>query len=315
MSHLVENMAYVGQEPWHGLGYKMNGDESIEQWIVHSGMNFEYLESPVTFQAGGVLQTSEKHKVLYRSDNLTPMGVVSNKFHVVQPREVLEFYEDLVNHFDFKLETAGVLQEGKKVWALARTGDTSFIKGNDQVDGYLLLATGCDGSLATTAQFTSVRVVCNNTLQVSINEGIAKGQQVKVEHRTKFDAQAVKSQLGLTVSAWDDFMYRMKALANRKVTTSESDAFFEKLFTNIETGVQNTQIMNQVKKLYEGAGMGSTLESSQGTAWGLVNAVTEYSDHHRRARSNDNRLNSAWFGVGATLKQKALNDAMMLVAA
>jgi hypothetical protein len=73
-------------------------------------------------------------------------------------REILEFYRDLTEQSGFELETAGVLKGGKKFWALARTGQTSMLKGKDVSNGYMLLATACDGTLATTAQFTSIRV-------------------------------------------------------------------------------------------------------------------------------------------------------------
>ncbi|MBN0134206.1 DUF932 domain-containing protein, partial [Pseudomonas aeruginosa] len=88
---------------------------------------------------------------------------------VVQPREVLEFYRDLTQVSGYELETAGVLKGGRKFWALARTGQNTSLKGNDLVNGYLLLATSCDGTLATTATPTTVRVVCNNTLTIAVD--------------------------------------------------------------------------------------------------------------------------------------------------
>lgn len=93
-----------------------------------------------------------ENKVLYRSDTKAPLAVVSKRFLVVQPGEILEFYRDLTAVNGFELETAGVLREGRKFWALARTGQSTVLKGRDRVDGYLLLATACDGTLATTAQ-------------------------------------------------------------------------------------------------------------------------------------------------------------------
>jgi len=91
-----------------------------------------------------------------------------------------------------------VLREGRKFWALACTGQSTTLKGRDKVDGYLLLATACDGTLATTAQFTSVRVVCNNTLSIAL--GNATGA-IKAPHRSRFDPDVVKPQLGITVSS------------------------------------------------------------------------------------------------------------------
>ena len=148
-----------------------------------------------------------------------PLSVVSNRYQVVQPREVLEFYRDLVEVGGFELETAGVLKGGRKLWALARTGQEAMLKGGDAVKAYLLLATACDGTLATTAQFTSVRVVCNNTLNISLSDSIGA---IKVPHSTKFDAQEVKKALGVGVSTWDTFISGMRALADRRVSQTEA---------------------------------------------------------------------------------------------
>lgn len=117
----------------------------------------------------GTIHSFPEQKVLYRSDTKAPLSVVSNRYQVVQPREVLEFYRDLTEVSGYELETAGILKGGRKFWALAWTGQTTVLKGNDQVNGYLLLATSCDGTLATTATPTTVRVVCNNTLTISLN--------------------------------------------------------------------------------------------------------------------------------------------------
>lgn len=111
----------------------------------------------------GSIHAFPEQKVLYRSDTKAPLSVVSARYQVVQPAQILEFYSDLTEVGGFELETAGVLKAGPKLWALAKTGQSATLKGRDTVNGYLLLATACDGSLATTAQFTSVRVVCNNT--------------------------------------------------------------------------------------------------------------------------------------------------------
>ncbi len=147
-------------------------------------------------------------KVLYRSDTRATLSVVGNRFKVVQPEEILEFYRDLTEVSGFELETAGVLKGGRKMWALARTGQSGVLKGNDQTNAYLLLATSCDGTMATTAQFTSIRVVCNNTPAVALKGSTANA--VKVKHNTAFDANLVKKQLGISVSVWGDFMYRLK---------------------------------------------------------------------------------------------------------
>lgn len=322
MAHLVEQMAYVGDTPWHGLGSALSPKQPLEIWQREAGMNWQIQESPVHFKADasghlGTIHSFPEQKVLYRSDTKAPLSVVSNRYQVVQPREVLEFYRDLTEFSGYELETAGVLKGGRKFWALARTGQAATLKEHDQVNGYLLLATSCDGTLATTATPTTIRVVCNNTLTVSLNGAT---HAIKVPHSTRFDPRAVKKQLGIAVSQWDEFMYRMRALAERKVQTKEALGFFMEVLCDtsahspIPNVLPNKRAMEKVQSLYEGRGRGSNLESTRGTAWGLLNAVTEYVDHERRARSSEYRMDSAWFGQGAVIKQKALDAALQLAA-
>ncbi|PUA19503.1 DUF932 domain-containing protein [Glaciimonas sp. PCH181] len=319
MAHLVEQMAYVNATPWHGLGNRLTAKQPLEVWAEQAGMAFNILETPVRYMsesagALGAIMSFPEQKVLYRSDTKAPLSVVSNRYQVVQPRDILEFYRDLTDISGFALETAGVLKFGRKIWALAKTGQSGTLKGNDTINGYLLLATACDGTLATTAQFTSIRVVCNNTLAVALANG---NGAVKVPHSTSFDPQAVKKQLGISVSAWDAFLYRIKILSERKVKAHEAMNYFLRVFTDpatTATGLSNERAMKKVQGLYDGQGKGAALSSSKGTAFGLLNAVTEYVDHERRARSPDHRLEAAWFGAGATLKQKALEQALLMVA-
>jgi phage/plasmid-like protein (TIGR03299 family) len=312
MAHEIHTMAYRGAKPWHGLGASLTEGQPLEVWLREAGMEWCLVEAPVQYQAGPQVHHFGTHTVLYRSDTFAPLSVVSQRYQVVQPREVIEFYRDLVEAGGFDLETAGVLKGGKKLWALAKTGQEAVLHGGDRVKAYLLLATACDGTLATTAQFTSVRVVCNNTLQMAVGNSTGA---VKVPHSTKFDPEAAKKELGVGISAWDAFIYRMKALAERRVTAGEAEAFAKQAFAlpaYSETAAEAAS--NAVLSLFHGKAIGATLESANDTAFGLLNAVTEYVDHSRRARSPSNRLDSAWFGQGAVIKQRALDAALQLVA-
>jgi len=322
MAHAVQTMAYVGQTPWHQLGNQLPAKQSIEVWAQKAGMDWEIRDTPVRYmteQAGalGSIMSFDDQKVLYRSDTKAALSVVSGRYQIVQPKQVLEFYRDLTEISGFELETAGVLKEGKKFWALAKTGKETVLKGNDVVKGYLLLATSCDGTLATTATPTTFRVVCNNTLTIALN---GASSAIKVPHSTSFDPQAVKKQLGIAVSSWDSFMYRMKTLSERKVKSHEAMNYFLKVMCNTDShvdpaqGLMNERALKKVQAMFDGQGHGAELASATGTAWGLLNAVTEFCDHERRARSQEYRLDSAWFGQGAALKQRALDHALQLVS-
>ena len=350
MAHLVDSMAFVGQTPWHGLGNQLAPKQPIEVWAEQAGMNWTIEQSPVHFIAGSdpqahpqqpLIQLKDSqlqqsldqvrpfsdHKVLFRSDTREPLSVVSQRYHVVQPRTILEFYRDLTEKSDFELETAGVLKGGRKLWALARTGQSAAIKGKDVTNGYVLLATACDGTLATTAQFTSIRVVCNNTLAIALNEINGKGNTaasiqgiVKVPHNTRFDAASVKQALGISVSNWDEYIYRLNLLSDRKVKPTEADRFLWDVFndgsnkgSSLGNGSFNERAINKTKTLFEGHGRGAMMQSARGTAFGLLNSVTEFIDHELKAKSTDHRLDSAWFGTGAAIKQRALDLAVQMI--
>jgi phage/plasmid-like protein (TIGR03299 family) len=320
--HLVQSMAYINEVPWHGLGHQLAPNQPLEVWADQAGMNWHIETSDVRFATDrfglDVVHAFPEQKVLYRSDTKAPLAIASSRYKVVQPAEILEFYRDLTEVGGYELETAGVLKDGKKLWALARTGQSVTLKGHDTVNGYLLLATACDGTLATTAQFTSVRVVCNNTLAIALGNGAGA---VKVPHRSEFDAQAVKQQLGVAITPWSEFEDYMKAMAECRVSEKAVEHFLEKVFAYTSSGATrqpslavNEQAIKKVHSLYVGQGRGTNLASARGTVWGVLNSVTEYVDHHRRSRSSDYRRDAAWFGQGATLKQRAWSEALKLVA-
>ena len=351
MAHQIEQIAYVGETPWHGLGNQLSPHQPIEVWAQQAGMYWRIESSDVSYMAQNergqsIIMPYEEQRVLYRSDTHAPLSVVSQRYQEVQPKQILEFYRDLTEQSGFELETAGVLKGGKKFWALAKTGQTSALKGKDVSNGYILLATACDGTLATTAQFTSIRVVCNNTLAIALKGQNSSAGVVKVPHSTKFDAQKIKQQLGISVRAWEDHMYEMKQLSQRKVTQGEAAAYFDAVFNNTSLSVPeqedgiiqfyrnvamqvqsnnpatkadnktepNGRAMSKVMTMFNGQGRGAELSSAKDTAYGLLCSITEFADHERRAMSQDHRLDSAWFGAGAGLKQRGLEQALAMIA-
>lgn len=343
MAHQIEQIAYVGETPWHGLGNQLSPNQPLEVWAQQAGMDWRIESSNVSYMAQNergqsIIMPYEEQRVLYRSDTHAPLSVVSQRYQEVQPKEILEFYRDLTEQSGFELETAGVLKGGKKFWALARTGQSTALKSKDVSNGYILLATACDGTLATTAQFTSIRVVCNNTLAIALRGQSSSAGVVKVPHSTKFDAEKVKQQLGISVRAWDEHMYEMKQLTQRKVSQQEAKAYFDAVFNNSTMSISdpeeniiqfyrnvaqqvqekkpepNGRAMNKALEMFNGQGRGADLSSAKDTAYGLLCSITEFVDHERRAMSTDHRLDSAWFGAGAGVKQRGLEQALALIA-
>lgn len=307
------SIAYVGERPWHGLGQELQEGLSMEDWKEAAGMDWSIRETVVEYNDGDALVPFDSQKVLFRSDSREPLAIVSQDYKVVQPGEVLEFFRDLVAMQGMKLTTAGVLFGGRRFWALADTGRAAEVLGKDHIKGMLLLTTSCDGTLATTAQFTSVRVVCNNTLSISLAEDVK--DRARVTHRTTFDPKVIKDRLGLLDASWENFKDKISMLSKQKVDDKKAREFIRSLFVNPNrdeasqpyTVEKNTNIvMNRYND-----GMGTNM--AHGTLWGVMNSITEYVDHDSRARTPDTALWESWNGKGANLKQKAFDKIMELV--
>lgn len=300
-------MAYVGDAPWHGLGQQLTEGASIEAWKRQAGMDWLIKRSRVRYGEGGSQRIMDDQHVLFRGDTKDALGVVSSKYKIVQPPEVLEFFRDLVSGNGFTLHTAGTMFGGRRFWALASIGDGAVIMGKDKVEGYLLLSTSADGTLATTAKFTTVRVVCNNTLSMALSAKDAR--DVKISHRTEFVPDNVKMQLGLVRGAFGAFIDASRKLAVSTINREQAELMTAKLLTDSKTvtkeDVTASTGYKTILNLFQ-YGKGNEGE----TLWDWTNGVTEYVDHVQRAKSESHRLANSWFGKGDALKTMAFERAL-----
>lgn len=334
MAHEIDNQegkdafAYVGQKAWHGLGQQLTEDADLEVWRKEAGMDWSIKVSDVFYKAGksDALITMPERKLFYRSDNKAGLAVVSDNFKLVQPGEILEFYRDLTSGAGFTMETAGVLFGGRKFFALAKCGKDVRIMGQDVVKPYLLLASACDGSMATSAHFTSVRVVCNNTLRMAIGSS-GQRAQVRVPHSAQFEADRVKEQLGIAKEAWASFIDNITLLAQHKIHRDDAidvvaaalkaewrDALGNEL--NRTEQLESSSALRNIIHLFDGGARGAEYKSSNGTMWGLLNAVTEHCDHYSGSKTGDKSrtFERAHITDRANFKVRVANDLLKLAA-
>ena len=313
----VEAMAYVGETPWHGLGNKVEETITLEEFQKEAGLDWTVSKRPVQFMDADkmTLSTFKDRFVLARDSDDRPFSVVSGRYKPVQPKEIFKFFEDLLAMHNMKMHTAGSLMDGVRIWCLAQTGDVHKVLSVDRVDSYLLLSTSYDLTMSTLAQFTSVRVVCNNTLQQALRDSTGR---VTVPHIADFNAESIKDQLGIGRDQWTAFTGALDVLAKVKVDAATAAKVIDKVFDIPEDPEKRMADSDRIhavnvvdlftKQTYIGADL------SGDSAWGLLNSVTEYVDWHKRARNQGNRLNNAWFGDGARIKQTAMNELMLLAA-
>jgi phage/plasmid-like protein (TIGR03299 family) len=245
----------------------------------------------------------DKH-VLFRSDTGAPLGVVSDGYKVVQPMEVIEFFRDWAAQGGLTIESAGVLFGGKRYFATAKLADAVSIDGGrDTVVPYALLSTSADGSSATEGRWTAVRTVCNNTLTMA-RKGAAA---FKVSHRSVFVAEDARMAVESAHEEFGAFMTAARYLSTVGMKVDEAEDMTVRLLLKTNEEVTRASAgFNRIMGLFNGQGKGSNFETAHDTAWGWLNAVTEYVDHHSRTRSEENRTASALWGPGEALKAKAL---------
>jgi phage/plasmid-like protein (TIGR03299 family) len=319
------NMAWTGEVPWHGLGQNVDATASLDEWTRAAGFDWEVRSAPAVFNiadsddAGPInLQAVPNRNVLYRSDSGAALSVVSDRYCITQPRDVAEFFRELVEVGGFRMETMGMLDGGRKYWALARVDD-EFDMGGDRVLPYLLLASSADGSMSNCADFTTVRVVCQNTLSYSIgrNGQLAK---IRIPHSTHFNPEQVKTELGLVGASWDRF--KKDAAEFRKFHMSKDEVIgflLSAMYPKIEEEGLEMDGRRRVglERLLAGyeTGPGQDVAGAGDNLWRALNAVTLYTDHLRGAENSNNRLSSAWFGAAAAMKARAVRRARELIAA
>jgi phage/plasmid-like protein (TIGR03299 family) len=175
--------------------------------------------------------------------------------------------------------------------------------------------------MATVAKFTAIRVVCNNTITAAVG-GYAGGRVIKGEsetttgylrsavrvlHSERFDADAVRLQLGIVAGAWESFLVQSRQLAGVPMDTLQADEFLAELLAPYHTSakpLQDSKAYRRALELFHGQAIGADLPGVAGTRWAMLNAITQLVDHER-GRSNNTRMESAWFGAGAALKARA----------
>ena len=321
MAHEIEmvdgiaQMAYVGAVPWHGLGKEVPADLTPEQMLEAAGLNWQVKKYP-TFaildenDPDSVIETGQS--ALVRTSDNKMLDVVSDDWNPVQNAEAFEFFNEFVMAGDMEMHTAGSLKNGQIIWGLAKVKESFELFKGDVIESYLLFSNFHKYGFSTDVRFTPIRVVCNNTLTLSLNSKVER--MVKISHRKQFVAADVKDMLGIATDKLQKYQEMAAFLGSKKAKTESIVEYFERIFpvtsNNKEEGKRskNANIALSLIDTQPGA------EYAQGSWWQPFNAVTFMTDHIV-GRSVDTRLTSAWYGYNKNLKTKALELAVEMAEA
>ena len=312
MAHQVETMAYAGQVPWHGLGVPVSNDLTPVQMMEKAGLDWKVQEVE-TFIEYNNKKMATGQKALVRETDGRILTTVGENWNPVQNETAFEFFSDFVMSGDMEMNTAGSLRDGQMVWALAKVKDSFELFGGDKVDSYLLFSNPHSYGKSIDIRFTPIRVVCNNTLSLSLD--MVAERSVRVGHRTQFDASEVKKALGIASNKLKTYKEMAEFLGSKRYNIDTLIQYYNEVFPrstdkrvqnqplSIETLSKNAKACYDVIETQPGA------KYAEGSWWQAFNSYTFVTDHFQ-GRNADNRLYSSWFGGNQLKKRNALQTAL-----
>lgn len=313
MSHLVETMAYAGQVPWHGLGERVSNDLSPMQMMQKARVDWSVTKENM-YILDGISVPSKK--ALLRSGDNKVLDIVGDDWEPVQNEEAFNFFNEYCAAGDMEMHTAGSLMEGKIVWVLAKIKESFDVLPGDQVDNFLLFTNPHRYGQSLNVRMTPIRVVCNNTLQMSLSS--KSKNEVSLNHRRAFDADLVKQQLGIAHEKFDQYKEFAQFLANKKAKSADVIQFVNKVFPHSNTKGREVKdyedLSPSAKRAMDARQTQPGAEYAEGTWWNALNAVTYLVDHEL-GRTDDTRITSAWYGYNAKRKLVAVNTAIEMAEA
>lgn len=275
--------------PWHGLGQVMPEEFlTAEQCIEHAHLNYVVDKTPLLARCTventdgsteKVLNTVDNMFATFRRDTGDTLGVVGNRYEIIQNHEAFNFFDSIVGQGAAIYETAGALGKGGVVFITAKMPNHIKI-GKDEITNYIVLRMNHDGKGAIQAMLTPIRVVCQNTLNMAIG---AATNKVSVRHlkNVRFHLENAHKVLGMTNTFVDAFKDQMTALSKKKVSDAAFRDLVEILFPGKagEDGEKSSRITNIHEAVWENYQTGAGQSHILGTAWGAINGIGHYLDH------------------------------------
>lgn len=289
MAALVESMMYVREVPWHGLGTKVDEAPNSKEAIKLAGLDWN-VNPTVIYDANG--KEISGYKANMRDSDQSILGIVSDRYQIVQNSEAFEFTDSLLDE-GVVYETAGSLRDGKQIWLLAKMPRTTIL--GDDVDPYLCFTNTFDGSGAIRVCATPIRVVCNNTLNLAL-ETTKRSWSTRHIGDLAGKLHQAKETLGLA----QKYMKKLDEDADRLANTKLSDAEIESIVSFIfpidyikdtKRKIENT---NKMRNDFMTCYMMPDIAQYRNTAYGLVNAASDMAGHMAPSRVTSNYAQNNW---------------------
>lgn len=284
MAANVETMFSVREKPWHGLGTIVMEAPTSADALRLAGLDWNAVQEPIYTDFH---EPIEGYKANIRDSDRRILGVVSDRYKVVQNTDAFSFTDELLGK-GVRYETAGALQEGKKVWLLARLPREYIIAG-ERISPYLVFSNTHDGSGSVKAAITPVRVVCNNTLNLALRT--AK-RSFSIIHTGNIQdkIQEAKDTLFMAEEYMDCLGTEFEQLRRQKMTEEQIEEYIELLLPMEKepTPIQQKNIIRLRKDLEKRYYDAPDLQELGNTAYRFINAVSDFATHSSPLRRTAN---------------------------
>ena len=280
MAANVESMFYTREKPWHGLGTKVDEAPTSKEALELAGLNWKVLQKPIYTSSGTLI---EGYKANVRNTDQNVLGIVTDRYKVVQNDEAFKFTDDLLGA-GVRYETAGSLQDGKRIWLLAKLPH-EYIIGGEQISPYLVFSNTHDGSGAIKVAVTPVRVVCSNTLNLALSTAKRSWSTIHTG-----DINGKMDEARETLQLANKYMYclgkEFNNLQQKKISERKVMEFIEELLPEPENASYQqkrnvARLRDDMKRRYFDA---PDLKDLGNTAYRFVNAVSDFATHARPIR-------------------------------
>ena len=284
MSANVETMFYVREKPWHGLGTQVKEAPTSSEALIYAGLNWQVTQEDVYTENGRKIFG---YKVNTRSTDETALGIVSDRYKVVQNEDAFRFTDDLLGE-GVVYETAGALQGGRKVWILARMPEKYIIAG-DEITPYMVVMNSHDGSSGIKVAMTPIRVVCQNTLNLALNTA-KRIWTTKHTENVMSRVYEAKETLSLAGQYMGELGRGIDELSQIKLPDRKVLEFMQEFFpiTTDMTDAQrknNMRLLEDLKSRYWDA---PDLAHVGKNGYRFINAVSDFATHAAPIRRTEN---------------------------
>lgn len=288
MSANVETMMYVREVPWHGLGTRVEEAPTSADALKLAGLDWTVDQKSIQVCGGSKI---ENFKANVRSSDKKVLGVVTDRYRVVQNHEAFAFTDSLIGG-DVRYECAGSLAGGRKVWLLAQLPEREIV--GDKTETYLCFSNTHDGSGAIRVCMTPIRVVCQNTLNLAL-AGARRSWSVR--HTGNIETKLHEAQMCLDMAGayMDNLEQEALRLADKKIRDEEIYKILDELFPlPSDASKREEQNVKKLKDEFMICYFAPDIQQFRNTAWGMVNAMSDMVTHNAPQRKTANYRENNW---------------------